>query len=144
MSDVDSIFHVDPDKVREIVTALDSDDNGIISTSEIKVLFSKLLEIDVEDIPDDHPEILAFCSLTVDQMVEELCDSISKEQFQTYYALTFPERGGGRGQAPEGRLPNPRSQLFIACFHLPKADLQCTISSPTPGGVEVSKKRHTR
>ena len=113
----DSIFHADPAKVRKIVVALDTDSSGVISTAEIKELFSKLLEIDAVDIPDDHPEIVgeqrpsqtlrffsrprlplichvcrpAFASLTVDEMTEELCDSISKEQFESYYALTFPD-----------------------------------------------------
>lgn len=55
---VGSLFDQRPDKhqVRRIVEALDTSDDGILSASEVKVLFSKILNMPLEEIRDDHPE----------------------------------------------------------------------------------------
>jgi len=46
----------DPVKVGKIVAALDKDDDGTITAAEVKVLFSKILKLREEDIPDDHED----------------------------------------------------------------------------------------
>ena len=46
----------DPARVEKIVAALDKDDDGTITAAEVKVLFSRILKIPEEDIPDDHED----------------------------------------------------------------------------------------
>ena len=52
-----SLFAPDRRKIEQIVTAIDRDHNGIIAVEEVKTLFSKLFEIPVAAIPDDHEEV---------------------------------------------------------------------------------------
>lgn len=46
----------DPARVGKIVAALDKDDDGTITAAEVKGLFSRILKIPEEDIPDDHED----------------------------------------------------------------------------------------
>ena len=78
-------------KVGDIVRALDKDDSGDISAAEVKVLFSRLLEIPVEEIPDDHEGVLAFAGLSVDDMIEKLSLTVGDEDVERYYASLFVE-----------------------------------------------------
>ena len=56
----------DKEKIWAIVKALDVSHDGAVSLEEVKVLFSKLLGVTVDDIPDDHEEVVAFAGLEVD------------------------------------------------------------------------------
>ena len=83
----------DRSKAMKIVEALDTSGDGFLSVSEVKVLFSKLLKIPIENIPDDHPEVKAFAGMKTDEMVTKLCKVMTKAQVEDYYAALFPKRG---------------------------------------------------
>jgi len=81
---------VNKDRVRRIVTDLDTDGSGQISASEVKTLFGSILKLPVEEIPDDHKEIVAFVGLSIDAMVENLSLSVTKDQIDKYFEERFP------------------------------------------------------
>jgi hypothetical protein len=73
-----------------IVDALDTNADGDLAASEVKVLFSKLLGIPEADIPDDHEEIVGFVGLSTGGMVEKLSTTVPKEKVDEYYEAMFP------------------------------------------------------
>jgi len=77
-------------RVTQIVQALDISQDGQLSAAEVKILFSRLLGISVEEIPDEHEEVQSFAGLTTEAMVERLCASISPEELFDYYAVRNP------------------------------------------------------
>jgi len=80
----------DKRKVARIVHALDSDSDGKIMAAEVKVLFSKILDIPVADIPDDHTEVAAYAGSTVEEMVDKLAVDVPKEVLDRYHDALFP------------------------------------------------------
>ena len=74
-------------KIRRIVQTLNTNANGTISIRETKVLFAKLLGISYANIPDDHPEVLAFSSLPMEGMIDELFRGTSKDKVDQYYEV---------------------------------------------------------
>jgi len=89
----DSILCPPPDKekVKQIIQSLDVDNDDEFSIQEVKVILSNLLQVPVDEIPDDHEEVVSFAGLSCDEMVERLCDSISKEEADEYWAELYPE-----------------------------------------------------
>ena len=73
------------------MTALDVSGDGTLQVEEIKELFSKLLDIPADEIPDDHDEVLEFAGMTTDEMVENLSTKCTKDQVDQYYEAMFPE-----------------------------------------------------
>jgi len=88
-----SLLNPRPDQkmVEKIVQALNTADDGVLSVYEIKVLFSKLGDIPMEQIPDDHAEVVAFAGLAPDALVSKLCTNVSKVQVESFYQAMFGE-----------------------------------------------------
>jgi hypothetical protein len=80
----------DKEKISRIVQALDTSGDGILAVSEVKALFSNLLEIPVADIPDDHKEVIAFAGLSTQEMIEVLMTTVTRETVERYHAAMFP------------------------------------------------------
>ena len=56
------------EKIEAIIQALDVNGDGELSPDEVKVLFSQIMAVPAEDIPDDHEVLilrLAFSSSTM-------------------------------------------------------------------------------
>ena len=49
-----------------------------------------ILEIPEEEIPDDHQEILLFVGLKHQELVDKLCENMSKIQIDQCHAILFP------------------------------------------------------
>ena len=88
----DSLLNPRPDraKVERIVAALDVDSDGHLEASEMKVLFSRLTRVPVEEIPDDHPDVLAFSGLKSWAIVAKLCRIARRADIDRYYDAMFP------------------------------------------------------
>ena len=80
----------DKDKVRDIVLAADLNEDGDVSPTEVKILFSRLLGIPEETIPVDHEEVVSFSKLTTEEMVDKLYAGSSKEQVDLFHHSLFP------------------------------------------------------
>lgn len=83
----DSLLDPAPDreKVAAILASLDTDTSGDLSGVEVKELFSKLLEIAIDDIPDDHEEVVKFTELDHEARIQMVCDGLSKAHIDGYY-----------------------------------------------------------
>jgi hypothetical protein len=100
------------DRVTRMVLFLDTSADGVLSASEVKVLFSKLLDIPevpnpnprvtsacvtghtniVQDqIPDDHEMVVAYDGLSTEKMVEKLCEDIGPDELDQYFLALFPD-----------------------------------------------------
>jgi len=76
----------DRDKAMKIVQTLDTSGDGVLSAAEVKVLFSKILCVDVGNIPDDHPEVKEWANMRLDEMATKLCETMTKAQVNEYHA----------------------------------------------------------
>jgi len=78
-------------KVLRIVEAIDTSSDGQLCLDEVKQLFSKLLMVPVDEIPDTHREIKAFAGLKTGELVELLCTTISQTKVDSFYRVLFAE-----------------------------------------------------
>ena len=76
-------------KVEEIVHFLDTSGDGELSTAEVKSLFSKLQKVPLEDITDDHPQVVAFAGLSTEAMIDQLCVGVSEEKITEFHDALF-------------------------------------------------------
>jgi hypothetical protein len=81
----------DAKRVERIIDALDIDGNGVIAPYEVKILLSRLMKVAVQEIPDDHKEVLAFAGLEKWAMVAKICGMVRKSQIDRYFEAMFPE-----------------------------------------------------
>jgi len=72
-------------KVKAIVKFLDTDGNGFMEPSEVKVFISHLSGTPIESIPDDHPEVRALANIDAAALVERLCDLCDDEIIDEYF-----------------------------------------------------------
>jgi len=72
-------------KVHAIVKALDADANGDVSAAEVKVLFAQLTGLHVEDIPDDHEDVVKFAGMELNEMENALSVGVSAEKVPFTY-----------------------------------------------------------
>lgn len=63
--------------VEQIVTCLDTDADGSLSVEEVKSLYSLLLGIDADEIPDDHEDVMAFAEMSDSARVHHLCSTMT-------------------------------------------------------------------
>ena len=90
-------------KVEMIVQALEMDNpGGMLPVKEVKRLFSKLLGVPEDEIPNDHEEVLAFADLAADEKVDKLFAGTSKERVDAYHAELFPNFGVRKKKRNEG------------------------------------------
>ena len=80
----------DKNKIEAIVAKLDTSGDGRLQAREVQVLFSQLLEIPVEDIPEDHKEVQTFSGLSTNEMVEVLASTVTPDTVDRYYKALFP------------------------------------------------------
>ena len=80
----------DREKVHQIVNALDVNSDGDLSTTEVKVLFSKLLKVDVDEIPDTDEMVMAFANLPVEDLIDKMLDECPRDTIEKYYYALFP------------------------------------------------------
>jgi hypothetical protein len=111
--------HPDRRKLKRIVAALDADQSGVVSAAEVKILFSGLLEVPVEDIDSEDEEVLEFAGLTQSAMVEALMQDLSREQVDEYFALLFPREVALAQKPPQTKAVQdvPRRPLVEALSH---------------------------
>ena len=98
--------------VAQLVDFLDDDNSGELSKDEIKVLFSRMSGVPVEDIADDHPEVVAFSNITTEELTEKLWVEASKEKIETFHSacgLVWPPPGDGGGATPTAAEVTPES-----------------------------------
>jgi len=101
-----SLLRPQPSRSRaeKIVSALDKDDDGVVSIEEAKDLFSMLLGIPAAAIPDDHPEILSFVDIPAGQsLVDKLCETFTSHDVDRYFTLLFPEEAAAEPLAEAWR-----------------------------------------
>ena len=84
---------VSRERVERIVRKLDDDGNGEISVAEAKKLLCTVLQIPEEEVPDDHEDVVEFAGLTVEQMIDRLCEETEKVHVDQYYTILFPDDG---------------------------------------------------
>ena len=72
--------------MKQIVEHLDKDDSGMLSRDEIKDLFSALSGTDVEDIDDEHPQLIEFCDITTGELIHKLWTQASKEKINAFHS----------------------------------------------------------
>ena len=113
-------------KVEKIVAMLDQDQDGAMSVGEIKVLFSKLLQIPEEDIADDDPEVAEFAGLSNEMMIETLCTNCSKAQVDQYHDALLKAAVKRRGKAWKVGVDPAVQLVWPAADHDPRA------SNPNP------------
>ena len=53
---------------------------GEVQPNETKKLFSKLLGIAMDDVSDDHPEVVSFARLSKKEKIDTLMSFVSKAQ----------------------------------------------------------------
>ena len=106
-----SLFKPDRQKVEAIVHAIDKDHNGVVAVQEVKLLFSKLFDIPLHSIPDDHEEVLAFAGLSTKEMIEQLCMNIGKDEVDEYYDHLFGPQGT-MVSSPETKEVTESTELF--------------------------------
>ena len=92
----------DEEMVRAVVNLLDEDQDGKLSPKEVKRLFGAVPGVVEAGLPDDHDEMLAYCNMTMDELVEKLCDKASKEQIDFFYSTLT----GNRDQEDEAAASN--------------------------------------
>jgi len=104
-----------PDKgrVRAIVLASDTNEDGTIDREEVRRLFSKLLGVSEIDIPLDHEEVVAFSGLGTDEMVDKLYAGTSKSQVDTYFNERFPNGTPISTSILRGPKPDHEKVKFI-------------------------------
>jgi len=78
------------DQIKSIVIAIDQDGDGMLDIGEVKILFSKLLELPIEEIADDHEDVVKFSGLTTDMMTEKLLSSVTKKEVEKCYGIICP------------------------------------------------------
>ena len=134
----------DLERTKAIVAKLDEDSNGEISLVEVKVLFSKLLDIPAEDIPDDHeevrsilvglsacvaftlfnpfqPKVIEFAGMSAEDMVQKLQSEIPKVKIDEYYVAL--------GLGADGASAEARSKTYqLVKAHKISAFSQCSLS----------------
>lgn len=94
-------------KVKELVDAMRSHggDDAVVRSHDVKVLFSRLLDLPVAKIPNDHEGVLAFAGLTKEALVDKLCRCASASKIQQYHDAMLgplpewpaPSRSSGTG-----------------------------------------------
>jgi len=97
-------------KVEKLVTALDTDADGVVSAAEVKVLFSRLLGVPEDAIPDDNEEVAHFATLTTVAMVDKLVSMADKKLCDRYYDAMFTVAAGG-GPSPPGNAKRRGSAI---------------------------------
>jgi len=93
-------------KAKEVVEALKIGCSGseIVRGHDVKLLFSRLLELDVLQIPDDHEGVLAFGGLTKDEFVGKLCRCASAQKIDQYHTAMI------KGPQAKTAWPTPPPQ----------------------------------
>lgn len=88
-----SLFGPKPEreKVAKLVALMDADGSGELSPEEVKVMLSKFLDMDEEDIPDDHEEVLALAGLKTDELIDQLLNNVPPDKVNGFYAAMFPD-----------------------------------------------------
>lgn len=81
----------DIEKLEAIVAKLDTSQDGTIEAAEVKVLFAKLAGLPVEQIPDDHEEVVAFAGLSNEELAAKLFETVAKEKVDQFYAALCQE-----------------------------------------------------
>ena len=90
----------DKRKVMDVVQALDSNNDGYMQKSEIKVLISKLTGFPVMAISDNHPEVVALADIGAEDLVEKLWSITTVAHIEKYHAL-LRLRSPGEEDLPE-------------------------------------------
>jgi len=72
-------------KVEAIVDKLDKDGNGMMDADEVKVLIASLIGAAVEDVPDEHPEVVQLVGKTKAQMVKYIVDALDEDFAKACY-----------------------------------------------------------
>jgi len=52
--------------------------------AQVRSLFADLLHIPMEEIPDNHPEVIHFTSLSHSEKIQMLCDGMTQRQVGAY------------------------------------------------------------
>jgi hypothetical protein len=77
-------------KLDRIVRALDKREDGGRNLEEVRLLFSKLLHIPLQDIPEEDREVSLFAQLKDADMVNKLLVGASAESIANCYDALFP------------------------------------------------------
>jgi len=91
-------------------------------------MFSRLLQVPFDDIPDEHEEVGEFIGLKAPGIVEKLSRSLSISQIDEYYADLFPS-----GVVHEGNVinasPETESEMDKPGASVEKDDLSEALKS---------------
>ena len=93
--------------VKQLVDHLDTDRNGSLSREEIKKLFQNLSGVPIDEIDDQHPEVVSFSGLTTGELTHKLWASSSRETIEKFHAAC------GLIYVPENSILNPRADREI-------------------------------
>jgi len=77
----------DYDKVFAIVQFLDTDKNGFMEPSEVKVLIAKISGVDERAIPEDHPDVLMLSNISTYDLTDRLHRNTDADLIDTYFDL---------------------------------------------------------
>ena len=78
-------------KLSEILASLDTDEEGALPVSMVKVLFGKLLGLDGGRIPEEHPEVRELAEKPLEWVCDQLLTRVEKEQVERAHRLMFPQ-----------------------------------------------------
>jgi len=134
------------DKLSKIVDALDIDSDGKISIREAKEFLSNILDVAHWEIPDSHPEVVRFASLSKAGMLETLMTSTSHEVVEELYKKMFPMTSTNRwellSKASEGQKRESRAKSLFKpkpSIPSPKHPLKESLFDPRPSLLTVRK-----
>ena len=86
----------DVSMVKQLVDYLDKDKSGSLSKHEIKHLFHKLSGVPIDEIDDEHPELIKYSDITTGELIHRLVSDASKEKIIKFHkacGLKVPSKG---------------------------------------------------